>query len=123
MLKIILPLITLSLQLEAAEYKIQYNNFHATIKASADDIVYQDSITDLSLKKKQCNSHIVDRLLKELVDQSKNMSEEKIQNYKMTVAIDGQKQTIDQRSKKGQFFYKYIEVIKQAKIEEMLSCQ
>lgn len=109
--------------LEATELKIHYNHFRSTIKATTEEISYKDMTTDLSLKKKKCNSHILERLYKELNEQSKNLTIEKVQNHPMTVTIDGVQQTIDQRSAKGQFFHRYVEAIKQAKIEEMLNCK
>lgn len=107
----------------ATELKIHYNNFRSTINSVATEITYKDTSTDLSLKKKKCNTHIIERLFKELNDQSRNLTLEKIQDHPMTITIDGIKQTIDQRSPKGQFFHNYIDVIKQAKIEEMLNCK
>ncbi len=123
MFKIILSLaLTINTAL-AAELKIHYNNFRSTINSSASEVAYKDTTTDLSVKKKKCNSHIVERLFKELNDRSRNLAMEKVESHPMTITIDGLQQTIDQRSPKGQFFHNYIEVMKEAKIEEMLNCK
>lgn len=123
MFKIVLVFALVMQTAIAAEVKVQYNNFRSSINSTTDEVVYKDATTDLSLKKKKCNSHIIERLVKELSDQSRNLALEKVQDHPMTVTIDGSKQTIDQRTPKGQFFHHYIEVMKQAKIEEMLSCK
>lgn len=123
MFKVILFLVLTMNTAFTSELKIHYNNFRSSINSTAEETSYKDVTIDLSVKKKKCNSHIVERLFKELNDQSKNLIMEKVQDHPMTVTIDGIKQTIDQRSLKGQFFHHYIEVMKQAKIEEMLNCK
>ena len=106
----------------AVEVKVQYNNFSSIINSTTTEITYKDTSTDLGLFKKKCNAHIVERLYKEFNDQNRNLTFEKIQDHPMTIIRDEVKQTIDQRSPKGQFFYNYIDIIKRAKIEELLNC-
>lgn len=116
-------MILLSDSLQATEIEIRFNNFQSKIVSTSSFLSYKDTNTDLSLKAKKCNAHIIKNIDNLLIKNSRQLIKEEVKDHPMTLIVDQEKWVIDQRSKKGQFYHHFIEVIKQAKVEESLNCQ
>lgn len=112
-----------STSLWATEVHISYNNFQSTLTISSKLISYKDTNTYLTIQTRKCSDHIIARVKKSFDLQSRNLFHEKVEDHPMTLILDKAKYVIDERSPKGQYFHHFIEVIKEAKIEEMLNCR
>jgi hypothetical protein len=116
-------LISFSSVLYSKEVRVQYDNYRYNISYDKESVVYSAQLVNLSLKKKECNEHLVEQfnLLMEKMLSEKLSDTLNSDSFKIT--IDNKDFYASKQSPRAVFFRDFDRFFKQIKTEEMVNCE
>lgn len=120
---IIIVLVFTSAQIFAKDFTVEDRRLKYKISYDEKSFSYRDEATEMSLIKKDCNAHIVERLKNKLDGYFKKPFLEDSRPEFLKILADGKVLYEPRYGERAVFFLKMPQEIKTLKIEESLNCK
>lgn len=107
----------------AISLKVQSNRINYQVTWDTQSLYLTSHSMNFSMKRSNCNGHILDRFLKQYHNFNKLNHQRSDEIDKMTYRLDGKMKTISSRSRLGKVLATLPREVKRMKMEEVLACK